>query len=185
MAARKKEYQPKTEIDIKILILFLLDNIRYPVAAETLRKILYESVDLVTFGYDECLDALVTAGHVLHDEVDGVDYYMVSSTGRALSAELYDSLDSFFREKSLRAAAKYMALTDSGTTVNASVEPTPDGRFAAVLTAKDASGEILSLSVTVNSKTQAEAISANYLERPDSVYRGVMFSVTGRVNFLS
>ncbi|GEM_PF-2404892 len=180
-----KEYKPKTMTDIKILLLFLLDNIRYPVDADTLRKVLYECVDTLSLDYDECLGKLLDEGHVLFDDVGGVRYYMISATGRALSAELYDTLDPVFREKSLKATAKYMSLSGSGTEVSTRVNETSDRRFVAVLKAKDESGEIFSLSLTVNSKFEAEAICKNFSEKPDSVYRGILFSATGKVNFLS
>jgi hypothetical protein len=40
-------------------------------------------------------------------------------------------------------------------------------------------------SLTVNSKAEAEQIKNNYEQKPDGVYRGVLFSATGRIEYLS
>jgi hypothetical protein len=39
--------------------------------------------------------------------------------------------------------------------------------------------------VTVNSKSEAETIKRNYEAKPDGVYRGVLFSVTGKLEYIS
>ncbi len=171
--------------DIKILLLFLLDHIRYPVDAATLRKVLFECVETMSLDYEECLGKLLDEGHVLSDEAEGERYFMISATGRALSAELYDTLDPVFREKSMKATAKYLSLSGSGTRVFAEVKETPEKRYKASLRAEDKDGVILSLDLTFGSRAEAEAVCENYLEKPDGVYRGILFSATGKVNFLS
>ena len=81
-------YSPLPEI--KIFLLFLLDNIRYPIDRTTLGKIISENVSELTYDYDECLADLIDRKHIWYDSVDGEEYYMISDTGRAVAAELYD-----------------------------------------------------------------------------------------------
>ena len=49
----------------------------------------------------------------------------------------------------------------------------------------DRYGEVMSTSVTVNSLKEAELIKKNYDAKPDGVYRGVLFSVTGKLEYIS
>jgi hypothetical protein len=51
--------------------------------------------------------------------------------------------------------------------------------------AHDEYGELMCASLTVSSLTEAESIKRNFLQKPDGVYRGVLFSATGRIEYLS
>ena len=42
----------------------------------------------------------------------------------------------------------------------------------------------MKVSVTVNSREEAETIKRNYESKPEGVYRGVLFSVTGRLDYI-
>ena len=182
---KHKEFGLNTITDLKVFILFLLDNIRYPVEYLTLKKIVVENTDDISLDFDECLEELFDSGHLYSDGIDGERYYMVSDKGRAVSRELYDTLDKGFCEKALRSAAKHISLSGSETTISASISETETGRFAVHLLARDKSEEIMSASLTVSSRTEAEQIKKNFENKPNAVYRGILFAATGKIDFLS
>ncbi|MBQ7386540.1 MAG: DUF4364 family protein [Clostridia bacterium] len=183
-----KNYQKfgiDTITDLKVFLLFLLDNIRYPVDRTTIMEIILENTDELSIDYDQCLSELSESGHLYYDEVDGEKYYMISDEGRLVASELYDSLDKEFRERSLRSAIKYISLSKNGSSIKAYVEVTETKRYRVTLEAYDSQGEIMKTSLTVNSRTEAEAIKHNFESKPDGVYRGVLFSATGRIEYLA
>lgn len=171
--------------DIKVFLLFLLDNIGYPIEHSSIIEMVAENTDEIIFDYDECLRELSEDGHLLYDEYEGEKYYMISDTGRMIATELYDSLDREFRERSLKYAAKYTSLSKRGAIISASVTETENKRYKVTMSAKDESGEYMSASITVPSREEAERIKFNYEAKPDGVYRGILFSATGRLEFLS
>ena len=181
----KKEFQLNTTTDMKVFLLFLLDNIGYPLEHTTVIEIVQENTDEISLDYDECLRQLVSTGHVLYDEVGAERYYMISDKGRLVAAELYDSLDKGFRERSMRLAIKHISLSKSGAGIKAYITETENKRFRVTLEAFDRYGEIMSTSITVNSLNEAEMIKKNYEAKPDGVYRGVLFSVTGKLEYIS
>jgi hypothetical protein len=181
---RQDKFTLNTLTEIKIFLLFLLDNIRYPIDFTTLTKIISENVETVTFDYESCLRELADAEHLHFDEIDGERYYMISESGRLIAAELYDRLDPAFREASIASAAKYISLSRSNAALVATVNELSDKRFEAVIGASDAHGKVFSLSVTVNSRAEAEQIVANFEKNPDSVHRGILFCVTGKLEFM-
>ena len=69
--------------------------------------------------------------------------------------------------------------------IKAYITETESRRFKVTLEAFDRYGEIMSTSVTVNSRNEAEIIKRNYEAKPDGVYRGVLFSVTGKLEYIS
>ncbi|MBQ8320840.1 MAG: DUF4364 family protein [Clostridia bacterium] len=180
-----KEFKLDTTTDIKVFILFLLDNIRYPIEKSTIMNIVEENTDDITFDYDQCLIELSDSEHILTDELDGDKYYMISEKGRLVASELYDSLDKEFRERSLRSAIKHISLSKSEATISAYIEETATKRFRVTLQAQDKEDEIMRTSITVSSKAEAEMIKKNFESKPDGVYRGVLFSLTGRLEYLS
>ena len=181
----QKKFKLRTMTDIKVFILFLLNNIGYPVDHSTVIEMVAENTEEILIDYDECLRELSDDGHLLFDEYQGERYYMISDTGRMIASELYDTLDKDFREKSLRYAAKYTSLSKSGATINATVEEAPGKRYKVTMRISDSIGEIMCTSITVPSYAEAEKIKNNFEAKPNGVYRGVLFSATGRLEFLS
>lgn len=182
---KNKKFGLNSITDMKVFLLFLLDNIRYPVDSATVMTIATENTDDISLDYDQCLAELVDSEHILFDEIEGVRYYMISDKGRDVASELYDNLDAGFRERSLRSAIKHLSLSKSNATINSRIERTDGGRYRVTLEINDRFGELMSTSVAVNSLAEAEQIKRNFEGKPDGVYRGVLFSATGRIEYLS
>lgn len=181
---KQKKFALRTMTDIKVFILFLLNNIGYPIDHTAVIGMVSENTNEIILDYDECLRELVDGGHLLYDEYNGEKYYMVSDTGRMIANELCDSIDKEFRERSLRYAAKYTSLSKSGSQIEARLEETDGGRYAVILSAKDERGTLMQVSVAVNSRAEAERIKQNYEAKPEGVYRGILFAVTGRLEYI-
>ena len=182
---RNKKFGLNTTTDLKVFLLFLLDNIRYPIDNDTIMSIVAENTDEISLDYQQCLGELVDSQHLLFDEIDGVRYYMISDKGREVAVELYDNLDAGFRERSLRSAIRHVSLSKSGASINAYIDKTEGGRYRVTLEAFDRYGELMKTSLAVNSLAEAEQIKRNFESKPDGVYRGVLFSATGRIEYLS
>ncbi len=180
-----KEFGLNTTTDLKVFLLFLLDNIRYPIDRTTIISIVSENLGELSLDYDACLGELADTGHVLFDEDEDDKYYMISDKGRAVATELYDNLDKDFRERSLRSAIKYISLSKSGASVRSYVEKSEGGRYTVTMEAKDRYGVSMKVTLAVNSLAEAEQIKKNFESKPDGVYRGVLFSATGRMEYLS
>lgn len=182
---KSKEFRLSTITDLKVFILFLLDNIRYPVDRNTVMSIVEENTNEISIDYEQCLIELVDSEHLLYEELDGEKYYMISDKGRLVAAELYDGLDKEFRERSLRSAIKHISLSKSEASVKAYVEQLPTRRYKVTMEARDKNEEIMTASLTVNSLAEAEMIKKNFESKPDGVYRGILFSATGRLEYIS
>ena len=182
---KKKRFALKSTTDLKVFLLFLLEQIRYPIDRTTLIRIISENTEEIVVDYDACLTELSDDGHVWFDEIDGEKYYMISDTGRLVASELYDSLDKEFRERSIKCAIKYMSLAKRGAHIESSITELGVGRFKVRMVVSDMTGEILDTSVVVSSRAEAEKIRETFTQRPDAVHRGILFSLTGRLEFIS
>lgn len=180
-----KEFGLNTTTDLKVFLLFLLDNIRYPIDRTTIISIVSENLGELSLDYDACLGELADTGHLLFDEEGEEKYYMISDKGREVATELYDNLDKNFRERSLRSAIRYISLSKSGASIRSFIEKKENGRYSVTMEASDRYGEAMSVTLAVNSLAEAEQIKKNFESKPDGVYRGVLFSATGRMEYLS
>ena len=63
--AKKKEFKLVTMTDIKVFLLFLLDNIGYPIDHSSLIEMVAENTDEIIIDYDECLRELADKEHIL------------------------------------------------------------------------------------------------------------------------
>ena len=180
----KKKYSLNTLMDIKVFLLFLLSHIGSPLDHNTLIDIVSQNTDDIMINYDECLNQLVDSEHLFFDEIDGEKYYMVSKKGRMVASELYDTLDEEFRERSIKCAAKYMALSQSGKSVNSKITKTEE-RYMVTLSVSDSIGEIMKIDIAVNSLSEAERIKSNFDLKPENIYRGVLFATSGRIEYMS
>ena len=182
---KKEPYKLKTLLDIKIFLLFILDNIKYPIEHGTIMKIVAENVQTPTFDYEEALADLVSRELVCTDEFEGKHYYMITKKGRPYAAELYDTLDETFREKSVRSAIKHSSLSDKGLRIKTDIEELPSRRFQVTVRMFDTEEQIMSASFTVISRREAEKIRDNFIARPQAMYNGFLFAASGRMEYLS
>ncbi len=182
---KKTGFKLRSLTDIKIFLLFLLDNIRYPIDYMTLSKIISENVEEVTFDYEACLRELADSEHLFFDEIDGERFYMISDSGRLIASELYDRLDPAFRESSIKSAAKYISLSKSNATLSSKIIELSDKRFEVTIGAKDRQGKLFSVSIVVNSRAQAEKMISAFEANPDQVHKGILFCLTGKIEYIS
>ena len=110
---------------------------------------------------------------------------MISEQGRRASSELYDTLDKEFRERSIRYAIKHISLSESGARITSSVTEAENNRYKVTLEAYGKAGQIMSTSILVSSRSEAEMIKNNFDNKPDAIYRGILFSLTGRLEYIS
>ncbi|MBR2343353.1 MAG: DUF4364 family protein [Clostridia bacterium] len=182
---KQNEFRLNTTTDIKVFLLFILDSLGYALEHRAIIEIAEENTGEITFDYDECLRQLVASDHLLYEDFGDERYYMISDKGHIVATELYDTLDKSFRERSLRFAARHVSLDKRGARTSSSVSVAEGGRYRVTLRISDHFGELMSTAVTVNSREEAEQIKRAFDSKPDGVYRGVLFSVTGKLEFIS
>jgi len=177
-------YYPSDITEIKIFILFLLDSVRGPIESADLDRIISENIADVTLAYSEALTELTDRGHVIYDEIDRHRYYMISDAGRAVSRELYTTLPELLRDDVTESVSRYVALTNDSLTLSSRIAEREGGDFSVELIASDERGEFLRVNIAVPSRDEAARMVENFKRNPSGVYRGFLFSLTGRLEYL-
>jgi hypothetical protein len=179
-----KERALNNKIDIKIFILFLLDNVDYPLDDETISNIIVENGYVGSFDFTECFSELLELEHIVADEVEGKTYYTISESGRLVSSELQDSLLESIREASSQSASHILSLHKRGAHVETDMHERLDKKIYIECRVVEKNGILFSFGVTVSSKMQAEKIRDGFSEKPEKMFRGLMAVLTGNVDYL-
>ncbi len=170
--------------NIKLFILFLLNEINYPLDYSTLADVMAENGYVGSFDFAETFSTLCAAGHILEEDADGKKTYRISQTGQLVASELQDNLLLSIRQKSRKSAMRLLSLRRRGATPFAAYEKRTDGRYTVTCSLTEASGPMLKTELTVTTEEEAERIRARFYQDPDTVFRGLYAVMTGEVDYL-
>ncbi len=174
----------KHETDIKIFILFLLNNVRYPLSYDEITDLVTADGVVENIDFTPAFADLCDHGHIIKGTERGQEMYMISPLGMETSANLEDSLLSSLRKRSLQTATRYLSLARRSADVSAEVTPSEGGRYTVFCRVATKDGELASFSLTIASEEVAEQIRRNFIEHPEDVVRGITASATGELGYL-
>lgn len=170
--------------NVKIFVLYLMENINYPLDFVTLNDIVMQTDYVMYLDFAEAFGEMLDGGLVEKLVVDGEELYMVTERGRCVARELKSDLLPSILDRALSAALRYLNFKKRGIAAKCSVEPTEDGRFCVTCRFTEQKIEIFSQTVVVDTLNRAERMKQNFDERPEAVYRGVLALMAGNVNYL-
>ncbi len=172
----------KTEI--KIFILFLLNEINHPLEYSVLCEVIAENRYIGSFVFAECFAELCELQHIEKNEKDGKVYYRISETGRMVASELEGDLPESIRDNSRKSAARVLSLYMRGASVSSRITERGDGMYAVRCAITEKEGPILSVELSVSSRAHAERIKTYFESKPENIFRGVLSVMTGEVDYL-
>ncbi len=172
--------------NVKIFVLYLLDNIGYPMDYLTINDIVMQN-DYVMYldfaqAFAEMTDAKLIepcgkddAGNVL---------YVVSEHGRCVAAELQSDILPAILRHSMRCALRYLDFKKRGITLDSTVEKTGNGRYRVIVMMKEQKEIIFESQLLVDSLTRAQEIARHFRDMPEVVYKGVFAMLSGDASYL-
>lgn len=172
------------QTDVKIFILFLLDNINYPLDYSTIHDICIQNGYVGGFDFAACFSQLKELGHILEDGEADERYYVISPTGKMVAAELQSNLLLSIREKSLKSAMRLLSFKKRQATTTSSVEQREDGKFTFRCAITEPGGHILNLELCMSSRLQAEDMQKKFDKEPESVYRRLLAVLSADADYL-
>jgi len=170
---------PTTEDEVKMLLCYILSNIKQPMSFSQLYEALSENNMVNYFELVHVLDKLAELGHLTAVELDAKpEYYTTTDLGDEAGREFERTLPLSVRDKAL--AASQRALRRECRLNEVKIIKTPCGKgFMLELSIPDLGGELISIKLFSSTKEDCEQISKRFLNAPLTVYRGVMALLTG------
>ena len=160
----------REKLDIKILILFILQRLPEAVSGSTLADLTLWDDGISYFDYVECLNELIETGHVA--EAD--NKYRITEKGIRNGSAIESSLPYSVRSKAERAALSVAAVMRRNSMIKTSHEPLPEGGCAVELCLADGMGEIISMRLLAAGEEQAKKIEATFRKDAEGVYNHII-----------
>ena len=171
--------------NVKIFVLYLLENINYPLDFVTINDIVMQTDYVMYLDFAEAFNEMIDSRlieEVKQEEKDTV--YAITDKGRLVARELKSDILTSLLDKSLSSALRYLDFKKRGICTKCVVEPTEDGRYRIVCIITENKVEIFSQTLVVDTKDRADRMKNNFDERPEVIYKGVLALMAGNVNYL-
>lgn len=158
------------ELDIKILILFILRNLPGTVDGDSLQRLSQCDSGVRYFDYTDCLYNLVETGHI--EEIPGKGFKITEKGIRNVDA-VYKSIPASVREKALKELAPVKRRIERAQMIETRHYRTDKGLFME-LAMSDSKSEIIRIRLAAGSEKSAVQLEENFRENAESYYNKII-----------
>lgn len=172
--------------NVKIFVLYLMENINYPLDYATLNDIIMQTDYVMYLDFAESFHEMMDAGLILEVESDDKERpaYIVSTKGKYVARELNSDILTSILDKSLSAALRYLDFKKRGVEAKSTITKLDDGRYEIECMMLEKREVIYSTKVVVDTLQRAERMKENFYSRPEGIYKATLALLAGNVNFL-
>ena len=159
------------EMDLKVLILFILRHLTEPVPRGELTDITLLCDNAIGyFEFTECLADLLRTGHISAED----DAYSVTEKGRENGAAAESSLPYSVRIRAEKAASTLENILKRDSMIKASHEMRRRGGFTVKLSLSDGIGTVMSMDLLTGDDKQSEIIEKNFKKNAETIYSKII-----------
>ncbi len=172
--------------NVKIFVLYLMQNINYPLEYVTLNDIIRQREYVMYLDFAEAFNELLDGGLIEEccKNEDGDPMYCVTDRGRVIATTLHSEILTSLLDKSLECALRYLDFKKRGITSHGSYEKRGDGMYDVTCILREQGKVIMSTTVTVDTENRAERMVDNFSDHPETVYKGCLSLLSGNINFI-
>ena len=164
----------RDKLDIKILILYILEKLPKPVEPVTLSDLALFDGGFTWFDYTDCLAELIQTDHI--EEKNG--RYAITEKGRRNVNTVSSSLPYTVRAKAERLTAPVAAAMRRASMIETDIEPGAKGGRTVSMRLSDGVGEVISLRLAVPDEDQAKAIEKRFRDSAEDLYNRIIGILT-------
>ncbi len=158
-------------MDVKVLILFVMSRVEYPVGVQQIYELCYQDDCLSYFDVCTALPEMVTSGHL---NVDAEEKYTVTPKGKETAGLTEDSIAFTVKQKAENAVVRYNRQIRRSSFVRTQVVRREQGDFSVIMTLDDAVGNLMTLEMLAPDRRQADHLAKRYEKRAEAVYSLIM-----------
>ena len=170
--------------NVKIFVLYLMENINYPLDFVTINDIVMQTDYVMYLDFAVAFNEMLDGDLIAKSDEDGEEKYFVTEKGRYVARELNSDLLSSILDQSLARALRYLNFKKRGIVPKCTIDKTEDGRYNVKCSFTEKKVCIFEQTLTVDTLDRATRMKNNFYERPEAIYRGVLALMAGDVNYL-
>ena len=170
--------------NVKIFVLYLLENINYPLDFITINDVVMQTDYVMYLDFAEAFYQMVDMDLIEKIDDDGKELYLITDKGRCVARELKSDILAIMLDKALTKALRFLDFQKRQVVAKCRIEKTDDNRYAVICSFTEKEVCIFSQTLIVDTENRAERMRDNFYERPEVIYRGVVALMAGNVNYL-
>ena len=158
-------------LDVKVLILFVMARVSYPVTNGEIYELCYQDDCLSYFDVCTAIPELVVSGHLR--EV-GEGSYEITEKGRQDGSVTEDSIAFTVKQRAENAIARFNRQLRRSSFVKTQILPRESGEFSVIMALDDEQGNLMTLELMAPDQRQAVRLSKLFEKKAEDVYNLTM-----------
>ena len=158
-------------LDVKILILFVMSRVSYPVTTGEIYELCYQDECLSYFDVCTAIPEMVKSGHL--KQVDE-EKYAITDKGKADGSLTEDSIAFTVKQRAENAVAKYNRQIRRSSFVKTQIIPRDSGDYSVIMSLDDEMGNLMTLELMAPDQRQAVRLGRLFEKKAEMVYNLTM-----------
>ncbi len=158
-------------LDVKVLILFVMARVSYPVSSQQIYELCYQDDCLSYFDVCTAIPEMVKSGHL--KEAEG-DCYVITDKGKADGALTEDSIAYTVKQRADNAVARFNRQIRRRSFVKTQIIPRENGDFSVMMSLDDEVGNLVTLELVAPNQRQAVRLGKLFEKKAEAVYNLTM-----------
>jgi hypothetical protein len=158
-------------LDVKILILFVMARVSYPVTNGEIYELCYQDDCLSYFDVCTAIPEMVASGHL--KQVDE-ERFEITEKGRKDGELTADSIAFTVKMRSENAVAKFNRQLRRSSFVKTQIIPREGGDFSVIMSLDDEAGNLMTLELMAPNQRQAVRLGKLFEKKAEAVYNLTM-----------
>ncbi len=158
-------------LDVKVLILFVMARVSYPVNIQQLYEICYQDDCLSYFDVCTAVPEMVKSGHLKEVEQD---QYEITEKGRADGSLTEDSIAYTVKCRADNAANRFNRQIRRSSFVKTQIQPRDSGDYSVIMSLDDEMGNLMTLELLAPNQRQAVRLGKLFEKKAEAVYNLTM-----------
>ena len=158
-------------LDVKVLILFVMSKVNYPVTPQEIYELCYQDECLSYFDVCTAIPEMVKSGHL--QELEG-EKYEITPKGRETESLTADSIAFTVKQRAENAVNRFNRQIRRSSFVKTQIIPRESGDHSVILSLDDEMGNLMTLELLAPDQRQAVRLSRLCEKKAETVYALIM-----------
>ena len=157
-------------LDVKVLILFVMARVSYPVTTGEIYELCYQDDCLSYFDVCTAIPEMVKSGHLKEEG----EKYVITEKGKADGSLTEDSIAFTVKQRAENAVAKYNRQIRRSSFVKTQVIPRESGDYSVIMALDDEMGNLMTLELVAPNQRQAVRLGKLFEKKAEMIYNLTM-----------
>ena len=158
-------------LDVKILILFVMSRVSYPVTTGEIYELCYQDECLSYFDVCTAIPEMVQSGHLRKADEE---HYEITDKGRQDGAITEDSIAFTVRQRAENAVARFNRQVRRSSHIKTRIIPREDGECSVVMALDDDKSNLMTIELIAPNQRQAARLCKSFEAKAEIIYNMTM-----------